>query len=110
MIFQSLKFKNSIDTNLVKMAWNLTASVLTFSNFTNHERILDPKKWHFVNDTIFSTSSNSSYSRSLFFQDGKSNNIIILYTVGVGYYGTEDYGTVVPLLAENDVIAYQGEK
>ena len=26
-------------------------------------------------------------------------------TVGVGYYGTEDYGTVVPWLAENDVTA-----
>ena len=29
-----------------------------------------------------------------------------LYTVGVGYYGTEDYGTVVPWLAENHVIAH----
>ena len=29
-----------------------------------------------------------------------------IITVGVGYYGTEDYGTVVPWLAENDVIAH----
>ena len=28
------------------------------------------------------------------FQCGKSS--LISYTVGVGYYGTEDYGTVVP--------------
>ena len=27
-------------------------------------------------------------------------------TVGVGYYGTEDYGTVMSWLAENDVIAH----
>ena len=27
-------------------------------------------------------------------------------TVGLGYYGTENYGTVVPWLAENDVIAH----
>ena len=31
---------------------------------------------------------------------------VVLITVGVGYYGTEDYGTVVPWLAENDVIAH----